>query len=72
MKFDPATLAEPITKVYEEITDQVLANLAGHFNFQSLDSASAQWQIKKLAETWETGKGNYSHKLPRRPNRTGK
>ena len=50
MKFDPATLAEPITKVYEEITDQVLANLAGHFNFQSLDSASAQWQIKKLAE----------------------
>lgn len=50
MRFDPSSLAEPITRVYEEITDQVIANIAAHFNFQTLDSPSAQWQIKKLAE----------------------
>lgn len=56
MKFDPAKLAEPITRVYEEITDQVIENLAAHFNFHTLDSPSAQWQIKKLAELGQVQK----------------
>ena len=56
MKFDPSSLAQPITRVYEEITDQVLANLAKHFNFKTLDSPSAQWQIKKLSELGQVQK----------------
>lgn len=56
MKFDPSSLAQPITRVYEEITDQVLANLAKHFNFKTLDSPSAQWQLKKLAELGQVQK----------------
>ena len=56
MKFDPSSLAGPITKVYEEITDQVIANLAKHFNFQTLDTPSANWQVKKLAELGQVQK----------------
>lgn len=49
VKFDPAKLAEPIAKVYQEITDQVLENIARHFN-TGKKLASTDWQIKKLAE----------------------
>lgn len=48
-KFDPAKLAEPLSKVYQEITDQVLENIARHFN-TGKGLASQEWQIKKLAE----------------------
>lgn len=49
MAFDPAKLAEPLAKVYMEITEQVLENIARHFNTgQKL--AIKEWQIKKLAE----------------------
>lgn len=49
MPFDPAKLAAPLAKVYMEITEQVLENIARHFNTgQKL--AIQDWQIKKLAE----------------------
>lgn len=49
VKFDPAKLAEPLAKVYQEITDQVLENIARHFN-TGKSLATEDWQIKKLAE----------------------
>lgn len=49
VKFDPANLAEPITKVYQDVTDQVLENIARHFN-TGKGLATVDWQIKKLAE----------------------
>lgn len=49
VKFDPAKLAEPIAKVYQEVTDQVLENIARHFN-TGKNLASQDWQMKKLAE----------------------
>ena len=49
VKFDPANLAEPITKVYQDVTDQVLENIARHFN-TGKGLATLDWQIKKLAE----------------------
>lgn len=48
-KFDPTKLAEPISKVYQEITDQVLENIARHFNTGKALPTN-EWQIKKLAE----------------------
>ena len=48
-KFDPAKLAEPLQKVYQDVTDQVLENIARHFNTgKALDTT--EWQMKKLAE----------------------
>lgn len=49
MAFDPAKLAEPLAKVYMEITEQVLENIARHFN-TGKKLAIQEWQIKKLAE----------------------
>ena len=49
VKFDPAKLAEPLAKVYQEITDQVLENIAKHFN-TGKNLSLMDWQIKKLAE----------------------
>lgn len=49
VKFDPAKLAEPLQKVYQDVTDQVLENIARHFN-TGKGLASMDWQIKKLAE----------------------
>lgn len=48
-KFDPAKLAKPLADVYQEITDQVLENIARHFNTGKTLSTQ-EWQIKKLAE----------------------
>ena len=49
VKFDPGKLARPLSRVYEEITDQILENIARHFNTgQALPTI--QWQIRKLAE----------------------
>lgn len=49
MPFDPAKLAAPLAKVYMEITEQVLENIARHFNAGQKLSIQ-DWQIKKLAE----------------------
>lgn len=49
MPFDPAKLAAPLAKVYMEITEQVLENIARHFNTGQKLSIQ-DWQIKKLAE----------------------
>ena len=49
MAFDPAKLAAPLAKVYMEITEQVLENIARHFNTGQKLSIQ-DWQIKKLAE----------------------
>lgn len=49
VKFDPAKLAEPLQKVYQDVTDQVLENIARHFNTGKA-LATAEWQMKKLAE----------------------
>lgn len=49
VKFDPAKLAEPLAKVYQEITEQVLENIAKHFN-TGKNLSLMDWQIKKLAE----------------------
>lgn len=49
VKFDPAKLADPLRKVYQDVTDQVLENIARHFN-TGKGLASMDWQIKKLAE----------------------
>lgn len=48
-KFDPAKLAGPISQVYQDVTDQVLENIARHFN-TGKSLATIDWQIKKLAE----------------------
>lgn len=48
-KFDPAKLAEPLQKVYQDVTDQVLENIARHFNTGKA-LATTEWQMKKLAE----------------------
>lgn len=48
-KFDPAKLAEPLQKVYQDVTDQVLENIAKHFNTGKA-LATQEWQLKKLAE----------------------
>ena len=49
VKFDPAKLAEPLQQVYQDVTDQVLENIARHFN-TGKGLATMDWQIKKLAE----------------------
>ena len=49
VKFDPAKLVEPISKVYQDVTDLVLENIAKHFNTGKALSTQ-RWQIKKLAE----------------------
>ena len=49
IKFDPAKLAEPLQKVYQDVTDQVLENIARHFNTGKA-LATTEWQMKKLAE----------------------
>lgn len=49
IKFDPAKLAEPLQKVYQDVTDQVLENIARHFNAGKA-LATTEWQMKKLAE----------------------
>ena len=49
VKFNPAKLAEPLQKVYQDVTDQVLENIAKHFNTGKALSTQT-WQIKKLAE----------------------
>lgn len=49
VKFDPAKLAEPLQKVYQDVTDQVLENIARHFNTGKA-LATTEWQMKKLAE----------------------
>ena len=48
VKFDPAKLAEPLQTVYQDVTDQVLENIARHFNTGKA-LATAEWQMKKLA-----------------------
>lgn len=48
-KFDPAKLAEPLQKVYQDVTDQVLENIARHFNTGKAVT-TLDWQIMKLAE----------------------
>lgn len=49
VKFDPAKLAEPLQQVYQDVTDQVLENIARHFN-TGKNLPTLDWQIKKLAE----------------------
>lgn len=49
VKFEPAKLAEPLQKVYQDVTDQVLENIARHFNTGKA-LATTEWQMKKLAE----------------------
>ena len=49
VKFDPAKLADPMQKVYQDVTDQVLENIARHFN-TGKGLATMDWQMKKLAE----------------------
>lgn len=55
VKFDPTKLAEPIAKVYQDVTDLVLENIAKHFNTGKALSTQ-QWQIKKLAELGQVRK----------------
>ena len=47
MDFDK--LAAPLVRVYEEITDQILENIARHFN-TGKNLPTIEWQMKKLAE----------------------
>ena len=45
VKFDPAKLAEPLQKVYQDVTDQVLENIARHFNTGGRDTEQLRAQL---------------------------
>ena len=47
MDFDK--LAAPLVQVYEEVTDQILENIARHFNTGKA-LPTIDWQMRKLAE----------------------
>ena len=47
MDFDK--LAAPLVQVYEEVTDQILENIARHFNTGKA-LPTIEWQMRKLAE----------------------
>ena len=47
MDFDK--LAAPLVQVYEEITDQILENIARHFN-TGKGVPTIDWQMRTLAE----------------------
>ena len=47
MDFDK--LAAPLVQVYEEVTDQILENIARHFN-TGKGLPTIDWQMRKLAE----------------------
>lgn len=42
-------LADPVTRVYEEVTDQIIENIARHFNTGHA-LPTLEWQFRKLAE----------------------
>ena len=47
MDFDK--LAAPLVQVYEEVTDQIIENIARHFN-TGKNLPTIEWQMRKLAE----------------------
>ncbi len=42
--------SKPLTKVYEELTDDILINIAAHFNVADDSGTAVEWQLKKLAQ----------------------
>ena len=53
-----ARLSQSLTRVYEEVTDQILINIARHFNAAGNTGAAAAWQMRKLAEVGQLTKEN--------------
>ena len=51
INYTPVTeLSEPLVKVYEQLTDELLINIARHFNVNDKASGTLEWQYTKLAE----------------------
>ena len=55
---EAASWADSITKVYEEATDQIMVNLARHFNVAGNSGGAFDWQMQKLAEMGQFNKEN--------------
>lgn len=56
-RLEALRLSEPLEKVYMDCTDQILINIARHFN-TGKNLPSLQWQIKKLAEVGQVTREN--------------
>nr|DAN17911.1 MAG TPA: minor capsid protein [Caudoviricetes sp.] len=46
----PKEWSRPLTKLYEEITDEILVNIAKRFNVADDTGSAVEWQFKKLAQ----------------------
>lgn len=56
-RLEALKLSEPLEKVYAEVTDQILVNIARHFN-TGKNLPSLEWQMKKLAELGQVTQEN--------------
>lgn len=54
----PEALAETIIKTYENATDELLVNLAKHFDVTDISAGTYSWQIRKLAEMGQLTREN--------------
>lgn len=64
---DVEVFADPVAKLYEDLTDTIMANIAGHFNANDATLGSVDWQLAKLAEVGALNKQNLATILKAMP-----
>ena len=67
---DVEIYADPVAKVYEELVDTIMANIAAHFDVTDATIGSADWQLARLAEVGALNKQNLETIIKAMPNAT--
>lgn len=55
---DVEVFADPVAKLYAELVDTIMTNIASHFDATDPDLGGASWQLGKLAEVGALNKQN--------------
>lgn len=67
---DTDVFVDPVSPIYERLVDQIMANIAGHFDVTDATTGSVDWQLAKLAEVGALNKQNLETILRAMPEAT--
>ena len=67
---DTDVFADPVAKIYMDLTDTIMANIASHFDVTDPKIGGADWQLSRLAEVGALNKQNVETILKMMPNAT--
>ena len=67
---DVEIYADPVAKVYDELVDTIMANIAAHFDVTDATIGSADWQLARLAEVGALNKQNIETIIKAMPSAT--